>query len=118
MKEGPNRVTFSGTHASTRARMRRIADVACPRVVRTGLRGIQTVSCMLYLWRPGAVGVSDVPPVRSRARRPDVPIVISDIDGTITRSDIPGMFLPYVGRDWSQIGGALSRVPALQWPPD
>ncbi len=40
----------------------------------------------------------------------DVPIVISDIDGTITRSDLPGMFLPYVGRDWSQIGGMSVHV--------
>jgi len=31
-------------------------------------------------------------------------IVISDIDGTITRSDVFGQILPYVGKDWSQKG--------------
>jgi phosphatidate phosphatase LPIN len=56
--------------------------------VNTGLRGVQTVSCQLFLWD---------------AR---TPVVISDVDGTITRSDVPGMFLPYVGRDWSQKGVA------------
>ncbi len=54
--------------------------------VETGLRGKQSLSCQLFLWDA------------------DVPIVISDVDGTITRSDVPGMFLPYVGKDWSQKG--------------
>lgn len=67
LKSGCNKVTFS---------------------VITGLRGIQTVSCNLFLWDNRT------------------PIVISDVDGTITRSDVPGMFLPYVGRDWSQSGVA------------
>jgi len=31
-------------------------------------------------------------------------IVISDVDGTITRSDVLGHLLPRVGRDWSQAG--------------
>ena len=31
-------------------------------------------------------------------------IVISDIDGTITRSDVFGQLLPLVGKDWSQSG--------------
>jgi phosphatidate phosphatase LPIN len=31
-------------------------------------------------------------------------VVISDIDGTITRSDVLGQVLPYVGKDWSQVG--------------
>lgn len=56
--------------------------------VRTGLRGVQTLSCQLFLWQE------------------NVPIVISDVDGTITRSDVPGQFLPYMGRDWSQKGVA------------
>lgn len=29
-------------------------------------------------------------------------IVISDVDGTITRSDVLGHVLPRVGKDWSQ----------------
>ncbi|CAA7041661.1 unnamed protein product [Microthlaspi erraticum] len=31
-------------------------------------------------------------------------IVISDVDGTITRSDVLGQFMPLVGIDWSQTG--------------
>lgn len=33
-------------------------------------------------------------------------IVISDVDGTITRSDVLGHLLPAVGRDWSHVGVA------------
>lgn len=33
-------------------------------------------------------------------------IAISDVDGTITRSDVLGHLLPAVGRDWSQVGVA------------
>lgn len=36
----------------------------------------------------------------------DNKIVISDVDGTITRSDVLGHLLPAVGRDWSQVGVA------------
>ena len=31
----------------------------------------------------------------------DVPIVISDIDGTITKSDVLGHVLTSIGRDWT-----------------
>ena len=31
-------------------------------------------------------------------------IVISDLDGTITRSDVLGHFLPFIGKDWSHKG--------------
>lgn len=31
-------------------------------------------------------------------------IVISDIDGTITRSDVLGHLMPFIGRDWSHTG--------------
>ncbi|XP_024013238.1 phosphatidate phosphatase PAH2 isoform X2 [Eutrema salsugineum] len=31
-------------------------------------------------------------------------IVVSDVDGTITRSDVLGQFMPLVGVDWSQTG--------------
>lgn len=39
-------------------------------------------------------------------------IVISDVDGTITRSDVLGHLLPAVGRDWSQVGvaGLYSQI--------
>lgn len=36
----------------------------------------------------------------------DVPIVISDIDGTITKSDVLGHVLTRVGRDWTHLGVA------------
>ncbi|OAQ99588.1 hypothetical protein LLEC1_02936 [Akanthomyces lecanii] len=38
--------------------------------------------------------------------RYDVPIVISDIDGTITKSDALGQVLTMIGRDWTHIGVA------------
>lgn len=46
----------------------------------------QEVTAMIYLW--------------SRFTK----IVISDIDGTITRSDLLGHILPILGRDWSHSG--------------
>ncbi|XP_019245089.1 PREDICTED: phosphatidate phosphatase PAH2-like isoform X1 [Nicotiana attenuata] len=36
----------------------------------------------------------------------DTNIVVSDVDGTITRSDVLGQFMPLVGVDWSQSGVA------------
>nr|XP_022310226.1 phosphatidate phosphatase LPIN3-like isoform X2 [Crassostrea virginica] len=36
----------------------------------------------------------------------DDKIVVSDIDGTITKSDVLGQILPIIGRDWSQSGVA------------
>jgi len=36
--------------------------------------------------------------------RYDVPIVISDIDGTITKSDALGHILNMIGRDWTHLG--------------
>src|SRR5205814_6743783 len=36
----------------------------------------------------------------------NVPIVISDIDGTITKSDALGHVLNMIGRDWTHIGVA------------
>jgi phosphatidate phosphatase LPIN len=38
--------------------------------------------------------------------RYDVPIVVSDIDGTITKSDALGHVLNMIGRDWTHIGVA------------
>jgi len=55
----------------------------------TDLRGTQEVSSTIYLWEQ------------------DEAIVISDIDGTITKSDVFGQILPVLfGRDWSQEGVA------------
>lgn len=36
----------------------------------------------------------------------DVPIVVSDVDGTITKSDVLGHILNMVGRDWTHVGVA------------
>jgi len=47
-----------------------------------------TCQAYMYLWRY------------------DVPIVISDIDGTITKSDALGHVLTYIGRDWTHLGVA------------
>ena len=47
-----------------------------------------TCSAYMYLWRH------------------DVPIVISDIDGTITKSDALGHIFTMVGRDWTHLGVA------------
>jgi phosphatidate phosphatase LPIN len=47
-----------------------------------------TCQAYMYLWRC------------------DVPIVISDIDGTITKSDALGHVLNMIGRDWTHIGVA------------
>lgn len=36
----------------------------------------------------------------------DIPIVVSDIDGTITKSDVLGQVLNSIGRDWTHVGVA------------
>ena len=56
--------------------------------VNTELRGKQTVISTIYLWDSSAK------------------LIISDIDGTITRSDALGHVLPMLGRDWSHSGVA------------
>ncbi|XP_071712092.1 phosphatidate phosphatase PAH2-like [Rutidosis leptorrhynchoides] len=52
----------------------------------TSVLGPQKVDARIYLWKW------------------DTRIVISDVDGTITKSDVLGQFMPLVGRDWSHIG--------------
>ncbi|KAK1301279.1 hypothetical protein QJS10_CPB12g01626 [Acorus calamus] len=54
----------------------------------TAMLGRQQVDARIYLWKW------------------NTRIVISDVDGTITKSDVLGQFMPLVGRDWSQIGVA------------
>ncbi|XP_072955342.1 phosphatidate phosphatase PAH1 isoform X1 [Typha angustifolia] len=60
-----------------------IAFSFCTRVL-----GKQKVDAHIYLWKWNAR------------------IVISDVDGTITKSDVLGQFMPLVGRDWTQSGVA------------
>ena len=55
-------------------------------VCRTSSSGIQTLKSSIYLWS-----------FYSK-------IVISDVDGTITRSDVLGQVLPMLGRDWTHEG--------------
>lgn len=54
--------------------------------VTTAYQGTTKCQCQIYLWRW------------------DDKIVISDIDGTITKSDVLGQILPILGRDWAQSG--------------
>ena len=54
--------------------------------VTSAMQGTQEVAAFLYLWRPTAK------------------VVVSDVDGTITRSDLLGNLMPLVGRDWSHSG--------------
>ncbi|KAG6479593.1 hypothetical protein ZIOFF_063060 [Zingiber officinale] len=54
----------------------------------TAMLGLQQVDARIYLWKW------------------NTQIVISDVDGTITKSDVLGQFMPLVGIDWSQTGVA------------
>ncbi|KAA8518841.1 hypothetical protein F0562_016385 [Nyssa sinensis] len=54
----------------------------------TRVLGMQQVDAHIYLWKWNAR------------------IVISDVDGTITKSDVLGQFMPLVGKDWTQSGVA------------
>ncbi|KAJ0028891.1 hypothetical protein Pint_35510 [Pistacia integerrima] len=54
----------------------------------TRVLGPQQVDAHIYLWKWNAR------------------IVISDVDGTITKSDVLGQFMPLVGKDWTQSGVA------------
>ena len=56
--------------------------------VTTAFQGTTKCYCHVYLWHH-----SDK-------------IVISDIDGTITKSDVLGHVFPMIGRDWAQSGVA------------
>ncbi|XP_049861870.1 uncharacterized protein LOC126355485 isoform X6 [Schistocerca gregaria] len=56
--------------------------------VTTAYQGTTRCKCHIYRWRY------------------DDKIVISDIDGTITKSDVLGHILPIVGKDWAQSGVA------------
>ena len=55
-------------------------------VCRGSISGTHTLTCYIYLWS-------------SLSK-----IVISDIDGTITKSDVLGQVLPIIGKDWSHNG--------------
>eukprot|EP00096_Caligus_rogercresseyi_P016833 TRINITY_DN984_c0_g1_i5.p1 TRINITY_DN984_c0_g1~~TRINITY_DN984_c0_g1_i5.p1 ORF type:complete len:888 (-),score=228.03 TRINITY_DN984_c0_g1_i5:70-2733(-) len=56
--------------------------------VTTPYQGTSYCKCHIYLWK-----YTDK-------------IVISDIDGTITKSDVLGHIFPIIGRDWAQSGVA------------
>ena len=55
-------------------------------VCQTSPSGVQTLSCYIYLWHYTSK------------------VIITDVDGTITKSDILGQVLPFFGRDWSHPG--------------
>ncbi|KAJ3675258.1 hypothetical protein LUZ60_004300 [Juncus effusus] len=52
----------------------------------TSMLGNQQVDARIFLWKW------------------NTKVVISDVDGTITKSDVLGQFMPLVGVDWSQTG--------------
>lgn len=54
----------------------------------TSVWGNQQVDARIYLWKW------------------NTRIVISDVDGTITKSDVLGQVMPLVGKDWTQTGVA------------
>jgi len=54
--------------------------------VTTAFQGTSRCRCHIYLWHHADK------------------VVISDIDGTITKSDVLGHILPVIGRDWAQSG--------------
>lgn len=54
----------------------------------TRMLGKQQVDARIYLWKW------------------NTQIVVSDVDGTITKSDVLGQFMPLVGKDWTQSGVA------------
>ena len=55
-------------------------------VVKSLTGGIQTLKSFIYLWKSNEK------------------LIISDIDGTITKSDVLGYVLPAFGKDWSHEG--------------
>ncbi|XP_016486332.1 phosphatidate phosphatase PAH1-like isoform X2 [Nicotiana tabacum] len=57
-------------------------------IFSTRVLGEQKVESHIYLWKWNAQ------------------IVISDVDGTITKSDVLGQFMPLVGKDWTHFGTA------------
>jgi phosphatidate phosphatase LPIN len=54
--------------------------------ITTAIQGTTKIESFIFLWNY------------------DDKIVVSDIDGTITKSDVLGHFLPMFGKDWSQRG--------------
>jgi len=54
--------------------------------VGSRLQGEQSVTGHIYYW-----------PI-------DAKVIISDVDGTITKSDVLGQIMPFIGKDWSQPG--------------
>lgn len=56
--------------------------------ITTALQGTTRITSYIFLWNY------------------DDKIIVSDIDGTITKSDVWGQVLPIFGRDWSQDGVA------------
>ena len=56
--------------------------------VTTAFQGTTRCKCHIFLWHHTSK------------------IVISDIDGTITKSDVLGHILPVIGKDWAQSGVA------------
>ena len=66
--------------------------------VTTAYQGTSRCNCHIYWWKS-----TDK-------------IVVSDIDGTITKSDVLGHVMPIIGRDWAQSGVASLFSKVLEEP--
>ena len=66
--------------------------------VTTAYQGTSRCNCHIYWWKS-----TDK-------------IVVSDIDGTITKSDVLGHVMPIIGRDWAQSGVASLFSKVLKEP--
>ena len=102
-RRGRGRGGFRGGSGSRRPAFRRSVTLGADQIARLGLRpgknalsfafssrvwGRQEVRSHAYLWDW------------------DAKVVVSDVDGTITKSDVLGHLAPVVGRDWNHAGVA------------
>ena len=88
--QGSSHITYKKTLSLSSASLRllnlRPGSNEVTFTVRSKLQGAQSLQGKIYLWEEGSK------------------IVVSDIDGTITRSDVLGHLLPKIGKDWSHRG--------------
>jgi len=78
--------TLRPSSAHLRSLNLRLGDNTITYTVYSGLQGTQTITGHIFLWPK------------------DANIIVSDVDGTITRTDFWGHVMPMFGKDWSQPG--------------
>ena len=74
--------------------------------VTTAFQGTSRCSCYIYLWHHSDKVSCSNNQVIINSLTIVFQVVISDIDGTITKSDVLGQILPVIGQDWAQSGVA------------